>query len=160
MVISHFHLMLLFYALSLIKQCNAFWHARDLMTAGKSVFLLLPDRKALCPEQRPLSGSRATRPWFPQPPSSCEWHPLALERRNHTLRQEGSWQCSWTCHLLLSTSPKNILLHEYGLVSGFAPLSTVSGKWKSCLQQKQLAEFGSLGKDSWQGFFPVVEFHS
>lgn len=52
-VISHSHLLLLFYPLSLIKLCNAFWHARDLMTAGKSISLLLPDRKAQCPEQRP-----------------------------------------------------------------------------------------------------------
>lgn len=116
-VISHIHLMLLSYSLSLIKQYNAFWHARDLMTVGKSISLLLPDRKALCPEQRSplrqqsyktLLSSATQGPW------SSNEHPLALEKSNHALRQEG-WRVLavlWTCHLLLSTSPQNIFLHE------------------------------------------------
>lgn len=71
-VISHLHLMLLSYSLSLIKRYNAFWHARDLMTVGKSISLLLPDRKPCALSKDPLSGSRATRPCFPQPPRATK----------------------------------------------------------------------------------------
>lgn len=69
-VISHIHLLLLSYSLSLTKRYDAFWRARDLMTAGKSISLLLPDRKALCPEQKiPSQAAKLRDPAFPSHPS-------------------------------------------------------------------------------------------